>query len=47
MKPTEDLKEEHEAVKIMLKILDGVCSDIESGKSVKHEHLEGLVAFLR
>lgn len=47
MKPTEDLKEEHEAVKIMLKILDGVCTDIESGKSVKHEHLEGLVAFLR
>lgn len=47
MKPTEDLKEEHEAVKIMLKILDGVCLDIESGKSVKHEHLEGLVTFMR
>jgi hemerythrin-like domain-containing protein len=47
MKPTEDLKEEHKAVKIMLKILDGVCSNIESGKSVKHEHLEGLVTFMR
>lgn len=25
MKPTDDLREEHRAVKLMLRILDGVC----------------------
>ena len=47
MKPTDDLKEEHRAVKLMLKILDGICTDIESGKSVKREYLDGLVEFMR
>jgi len=47
MKPTDDLKEEHKAVKLMLRILDGVCTKIEAGRSVKQEHLEGLVEFMR
>jgi len=47
MKPTDDLKEEHHAVKLMLKILDGICIDIESGKEVKHEHLGNVVEFLK
>ena len=47
MKPTDDLREEHKAVKLMLRILDGICTDIESGRSVKQEHLEGLVEFMR
>lgn len=47
MKPTDDLKEEHKAVKLMLRILDGVCTNIESGKSVKQEHLEELVEFMK
>lgn len=47
MKPTDDLKEEHHAVKLMLEILDGICTNIESGKDVKHEHLENVVEFLK
>lgn len=47
MKPTDDLKEEHKAVKLMLRILDGICTNIESGKNVKQEHLEGLIEFMR
>ena len=47
MRPTDDLREEHRAVKLMLKILDGVCMDIEAGRSVKKEHLEGLVEFMK
>jgi hemerythrin-like domain-containing protein len=47
MRPTDDLREEHRAVKLMLKILDEVCMDIEAGSSVKKEHLEGLVEFMK
>ncbi len=47
MKPTDDLKEEHHAVKLMLNIMDGICIDIESGKEVKQEHLEDVVEFLK
>lgn len=47
MKPTDDLKEEHEAVKLMLGILDAVCKNIEIGGNVKQEHLEELVEFMR
>jgi hemerythrin-like domain-containing protein len=47
MRPTDDLREEHRAVKLMLKILDEVCMDIEAGRSVKKEHLEGLVEFMK
>jgi hemerythrin-like domain-containing protein len=47
MKPTDDLREEHKAVELMLRILDGICTNIESGRSVKQEHLEGLVEFMR
>jgi len=45
MKPTDDLREEHRAVKLMLRILDGVCTNIESQRSVKQENLEELQYF--
>jgi len=47
MRPTDDLREEHRAVKLMLRILDGICTDIEFGKSVRQEYLEELVEFMR
>ncbi len=47
MRPTDDLREEHKAVKLMLRILDGMCTNIEAGRSVKQEHLEELVEFMR
>ncbi|MCQ1537386.1 hemerythrin HHE cation-binding protein [Methanosarcina sp. KYL-1] len=47
MKPTDDLKEEHDAVKLMLRILDGICMDIDSGKKVDYGHLENIVEFMK
>ena len=47
MKPTDDLREEHRVVKLMLRILDGVCTNIESRRSVKQENLEKLIEFMR
>ena len=47
MRPTDDLREEHKAVKQMLRILDGICTNIDSGGNVKQEHLNGLVEFMR
>ena len=46
MKPIEDLKMEHEAVKLTLKILDKICSNIEqTGKISSPEHLDQLIEF--
>ena len=47
MRPTEDLREEHRAVKLMLRILDSICMNIESGKNIEQEHLERLVEFMK
>lgn len=47
MRSTDDLRGEHKAVKLMLRILDGMCTDIEAGRSVRQEHLEELVEFMR
>lgn len=47
MGPTDDLREEHLAVKLMLKILGGICKEIEAGRSIEKEHLEGLVEFMK
>jgi len=47
VRPTDDLREEHRAVKLMLKILDGICKDIEAGRDVKQEHLEKLIELMK
>ena len=46
MKPIEDLKMEHEAVKITLRVLDSICKEAEkSGELANPEHLEQLIEF--
>lgn len=48
MIPTDDLREEHRIIKqVMLPILDGICEEIESGKSVEQNNLEGLIVFVK
>lgn len=47
MKPTEQLKEEHEAIKLMLRISEKVCEKLESGEEVDPEHLEQIVEFIK
>jgi len=47
MKPTEELKNEHEAIKIALGILSEISRRLEAGEKVKVDHLEGLLEFIR
>lgn len=39
--------EEHDAIKLMLKILDAVCKKIQLGEKVEFEHLDQILEFLR
>jgi hemerythrin-like domain-containing protein len=46
MKPIEDLKMEHEAVKITLRVLDSICKETKkSGELANPDHLEQLIEF--
>jgi len=46
MTATEDLRAEHEGIRVMLRILAKVCETLESGKKVDQNHLEGIIEFL-
>jgi hemerythrin-like domain-containing protein len=47
MFPTEQLKEEHAGIKLMLDILAKVCDRLESGTRVDQQHLEQILDFLK
>lgn len=47
MKPTEQLKDEHQGIKLMLKILRKACEKMHGGTEVPHEHLAHMVEFFR
>ena len=48
MKPINDLKLEHEAVKVTLRILNSICNDVEkSGQIANPDHLEQLIEFFK
>ena len=47
MKPTEQLKEEHVAVKQMLKIMSKVSLKLEAGQRVDSRHLESIIDFIQ
>ncbi len=47
MKATEDLKKEHEAIKLLLKILEEVSKRLEAGEKVKAEDLDGILEFIQ
>ena len=48
MKPINDLKMEHEAVKVTMRILDSICNDAEkSGQIANPDHLEQLLEFFK
>jgi len=47
MKPTEQLKAEHEGVKLMLRILDKVCDKIKSTQELNQEHFTKMLEFLK
>ncbi len=47
MTPTDQLKEEHQGILLMLKILEEVCVKLESKEKVDPEHLDRIVEFFR
>lgn len=47
MKATDKLKEEHEAIRLMLKILQKVCEKLEAGEKVSAAHLDDILEFIR
>lgn len=47
MKPTDELKKEHEAIKLMLKIMDKVSDRLDARKNVEARHLEDIVEFIQ
>jgi len=47
MKATQQLKDEHEGVKIMLNILDRISRQLEGAGSLNKDHFEGIIEFLK
>ncbi len=47
MRPTEQLKAEHEGIRLMLKILDKVCGKLESAQGFNQEHFSKIIEFLK
>jgi len=46
-KPIEILKEEHRAIKLMLRVLEKVCQKLEAGDELNPGHLLQIVDFIR
>lgn len=47
MKATQQLRDEHEGVKIMLSTLEQVCQQWEATGNLNREHFEGILEFLK
>ena len=47
MTPTEQLKEEHKAIKLALEILEKICQKIEAKDEVKQSDIEAMLEFIR
>ncbi len=47
MKPTEQLKEEHEAIKLALSILNNVSKKLAGGETVDQEDIDSILDFIK
>lgn len=47
MRATDQLKEEHKAIKLMLEVLEKVCDKLEKNERVNVDDLEKIVDFIR
>ena len=47
MKATQQLKNEHEGVRIMLGILEKICEKLETEGNIDKEHFDGILEFLK
>jgi hemerythrin-like domain-containing protein len=47
MKATQQLKDEHEGIMLMLKIMETICNDLEKGKEMNINHYEKILEFIK
>jgi len=47
MKPTQELSHEHQAILLMIRILEKAAGELEAGRAVDPAHLEKAVDFIR
>jgi len=47
MRATDQLKEEHQGIKLMLSILSNVCDRLDAGEDINPLHLEKIVEFIQ
>lgn len=47
MRPTEELKKEHQDIKLMLKIMEEVSRRLESGEKISFAHLDNIMEFIQ
>lgn len=46
MKSTEELKNEHQGIELMLRVLQAVAKRFERGEAIPAKHLDGIIEFL-
>jgi hemerythrin-like domain-containing protein len=46
-KATEQLRKEHSAVKVMVRVLDRLCKRLEAGEKIDPDHLDGIIEFFQ
>lgn len=47
MKPTDQLKDEHKGIKLMLQILGKICEQLEARIEINADHLEKIIDFFK
>lgn len=47
MKATQQLKDEHEVIKLMLGIMEKISGDLTDGKELNYDHYEKIIDFLQ
>lgn len=47
MKATQQLKDEHEGIKLMLKIMEKISNELKNGKELNNDHFEKIIDFIK
>jgi hemerythrin-like domain-containing protein len=47
MKATQQLKDEHQGIKIVFRILEKICEKFQSDRTLNTEHFEGILEFFK
>src|SRR3989304_9353355 len=47
MRPTDKLRDDHKAIKIVLRVIDKIARDADSGKETSADDLEQIIDFIR